>query len=184
MSNYEVPVATEEALAKIADLYTLDPKAKSAKKTRRPAPLRASITPGTVLILLKGRYKGKRVVFLRRLTSGALLVTGPFALNGVPLRRVQQAFVIATSTKVDVSKANVEKFTDDYFKTEKKAAVKGDFLTKKEKVPVVVADSRKADQKSVDDAILPAIKSVPLLDKYIKRSFTLVTGQKPHAIRF
>jgi hypothetical protein len=50
--------------------------------------------------------------------------------------------------------------------------------------PVVVADSRKADQKSVDDAILPAIKSVPLLDKYIKRSFTLTAGQKPHAIRF
>ncbi|CDH49411.1 60s ribosomal protein l6 [Lichtheimia corymbifera JMRC:FSU:9682] len=158
------------------------PQPKVSRKSPKVAPLRKSITPGTVLILLAGRYRGKRVVFLKQLESGLLLVTGPFKVNGVPLRRVNQAYVIATSTKIDVSKVKVDQFNDAYFKKDAKAAKK-EFLEGETPKKVTLPDNKVADQKAVDKEILAAAKE-PLLIAYLKSSFTLKKGQFPHNMKF
>jgi large subunit ribosomal protein L6e len=117
---------------------TKDAQPKWVRKAVRPRTLRATITPGTVLILLNGRFRGKRVVFLKQLDSGLLLVTGPFKVNGVPLRRVDQSYVIATTTKVDISSVKAaDHINDEYFKYEKAPKAKGtekEFFGEEQKV--------------------------------------------------
>ncbi|KAI8373094.1 ribosomal protein L6e-domain-containing protein [Radiomyces spectabilis] len=157
------------------------PQPKQSRKVNKVASARASITPGTVVILLAGRHRGKRVVVLKQLDSGLLLVTGPFKVNGVPLRRVNQAYVIATSTKIDVGKVD-DKFNDAYFKKTEKKANK-EFL-EGEKPKAALPESKVADQKNVDKAIIDAIVKTPFLRQYLSSTFGLSKGQFPHNMKF
>merc|ERR1711903_200641 len=168
---------TEKALTKDSKKETryypaedVKSKLRNNHNNSRQTKLRASITPGTVLILLAGHFKGKRVVFLKQLDSGLLLVTGPYKINGVPLRRVNQAYVIGTSSSVDISKVKLPaNLNDDYFKRPAKAASKkseGEFFNEAEEKNVISED-RVKDQKAVDADILAAVNKVPSMKAYL-----------------
>merc|ERR1712080_355111 len=143
--------------------------------TRKQTKLRSSIKPGQVVILLAGHFKGNRVVVLKQLDSGLLLVTGPYKLNGVPLRRVPQSYVIATQTNVDLAGVVVPaEVNDALFKKPKTANKKDD----------TIDEARKSLQKSVDQVLLKNISKTPLLKQYIASKFSLKKGHKPHEMTF
>ncbi|TMW68760.1 hypothetical protein Poli38472_006228 [Pythium oligandrum] len=164
------------------------PSAKTVRNSKKTAKLRKSITPGTVLILLSGRFRGKRVVFLKQLPSGTLLITGPYKINGVPLRRVNQAYVIATSTKVDLSDVTLPEIDDSYFvkpkSSGKKSAEEQFYESSDESTSRVVSEQRKQDQKAVDDALLSKISNEPYLRTYLNAKFTLTKNDRVHELTF
>lgn len=154
--------------------------------TPKAAALRPSITPGTVLIVLAGRFRGRRVVFLKQLESGLLLVTGPFKLNGCPLRRINQAYVIATSTKVDLSGVSVPaEVNDRLFKTKGKrheGKSEEKFFEGQESQKPVIDDKRKQLQAQVDEALLGKLDGIT--KSYLAAVFTLRKGDRPHEMKF
>lgn len=98
-------------------------KVNTGKAPKTPK-LRKNVVPGSVLIMLTGRLRGKRVVFLKPLPSGMLLVTGPYAVNHIPARRVHPRFCICTSTRVSLGNADIGKISDAYFAKTAKAHTK------------------------------------------------------------
>lgn len=108
---------------------------------------------------------------------------GPYAVNGVPLRRVNQAFVIATSTVVDISKVKLPATVNDSFFTAEKKAARAEHKKAFFEVAaetVALPEEKKAIQKAVDDAI--AVKADQ--KAYLKAAFSLSKGDKPHAMAF
>ncbi|KAF3515917.1 hypothetical protein DY000_02063863 [Brassica cretica] len=126
---------------------------------------RSSISPGTVLIIL----------------------AGPFKINGVPLRRVNQSYVIGTSTKVGISGVSLDKFDDKYFgKVAEKKNKKGEveFFEAEKEEKKEIPQGKKDDQKAVDAALIKAIEAVPELKTYLGARFSLKQGMKPHELVF
>ncbi|CAF3954928.1 unnamed protein product [Rotaria sp. Silwood2] len=186
------------------------PKKFSVKRKRfsdHPRRFRSTLTPGTVVILVAGKHAGKRAVVVKHLSSGLLLVTGkhrvknfdneylfliinlgPHKLNGVPLRRVNQIYVIATSTKLDLSSAKFDNLDDKFFKRvrpAKKNAEKDIFDSKKEKPQL--SNERREAQRNTDAVVVSAIKAHAdsrLLRRYIKSRFQLWNGVLPHKLKF
>merc|ERR1712038_129489 len=155
------------------------------RKKPKTAKLRQSITPGTVLILLAGHHRGKRVIFLKQLASGLLLVTGPFKVNGVPLRRVAQSYVIATQTKVDISGLTVgDNLNDEYFKREPRKKKRSDDMFEDVTEEKKVSEEKIEDQKKIDEQIMGSISKVPHMRKYLCTLFTLRKGHFPHQMVF
>ena len=166
----------------VSDLKThFKRKCKIPKKTH----ISTELVPGQVLILLSGRFRGRRVVFLKKLESGLLLVTGPYKYNGVPLKRVNAAYVLPTNTKLKVDN-NVAQTVDDklFLRRDIKRESEKDFLvdekTKKERL----TDDRKKAQEDVDTKVKKAVDEVPMMKEYLRNRFALKNGDKPHLMKF
>ncbi|NXP36953.1 RL6 protein, partial [Leiothrix lutea] len=148
--------------------------------------LRASITPGTVLILLTGRHRGKRVVFLKQLDTGLLLVTGGVqgtAECGTQCSALVDSVVI--SQKLDLMMLEIFSNLNGSVICDFAGSSSQDFT------PVLCAlqkyeltEQRKADQKAVDTQILARIKKVPQLRGYLRSTFSLSNGVYPHKLVF
>lgn len=85
-------------------------------------------------------------------------------MNRVPLLRVSQSRVIATSTKLDITSLNLS-INDTYFSPKS-------------------TDNKEETQKSVDDKLIACIEKTPLMKEYLHARFTIGKGSRPHDMKF
>jgi len=162
---------------------------RTVRKQNKVCKLREGLKPGTVCIVLAGVNKGKRVIFLKQLTSGLCLINGPLALNRVPLRRIAQCFLLATSTRIHLPTLPIGHMDDPYFARRKLDTItkKDSDLFEKKKEYYHVSKLRKRDQKRVDFFIMKFInsrKDKKTLRAYLATKFLLGNHDYPHAMKF
>ena len=156
-------------------------KCKVPKKTH----ISTELVPGQVVILLSGRFRGRRVVFLKKLESNLLLVTGPYKYNGVPLKRVNAAYVLPTNTKLNVDGKVADSIKDEFFKkVEIERKEEKDFFVEEAEKKKRVTEERTKAQNTVDTVVKKAVDEVPMMKEYLKNRFALKSGDKPHLMKF
>ena len=164
-----------------------DSKKHFSRKCKEPkkSHISAELKPGQVVILLSGRFRGRRVVFLKKLESNLLLVTGPYKYNGVPLKRVNAAYVLPTNTVLKVGGDVAKSVNDDLFKkVEIERKSEKDFFVEDSVKKGRVSDDRKKAQNEVDTAVKKAVDEVPMMKEYLRNRFALKSGDKPHLMKF
>jgi large subunit ribosomal protein L6e len=100
-------------------------------------------------------------------------IAGPYNVNGVPLRRVNQKYVIATSTKVSLDGVDVSKIDDSYFAR-----------AKNEDANAKTSPEKKATQAAVDAQLKANVDKVELLGAFLSAKFRLRNTDKPHSMKF
>jgi large subunit ribosomal protein L6e len=90
----------------------------------------------------------------------------------VPLRRVNQRYVIATSQKIPLTGVDASKIDDKFFERKKGADDK------------TLSNERKAAQTAIDTPLTANIKKVDMMESYLKANFTLKNTDKPHNMKF
>lgn len=85
-------------------------------------------------------------------------------MNKVPLLRVTQSRVIATSTKLDITSLELS-INDTYFSAKS-------------------TEDKEATQKTVDDKLVACIEKTPLMKEYLHSRFVLGKRSRPHDMKF
>eukprot|EP00997_Jenningsia_sp_PLL12_P007945 NODE_4653_length_639_cov_2.237288_g3994_i0.p1 GENE.NODE_4653_length_639_cov_2.237288_g3994_i0~~NODE_4653_length_639_cov_2.237288_g3994_i0.p1 ORF type:complete len:207 (+),score=18.77 NODE_4653_length_639_cov_2.237288_g3994_i0:62-622(+) len=164
----------------------------SAKKkiiTPEKIILKKNLQAGKIVIVLCGKFRGKRVVFLKQCSSGLILCTGPYCVNGVPLIRLNQKHVIVTSTSINVEQyleALSDKVNDSLFFAQKEEdEVKSEEKFFEKKKPKRELSKEYVEiQKDLDAKLLVEIEKVKYLKEYLKEYFSLRTNMRPHLMKF
>ena len=154
-------------------------------KAPKASHISAPLTPGQVVIILSGRFRGRRVVYLKKLESNLLLVTGPYKYNGVPLKRVNAAYVLPTNTKLNINAEIAKNVNDKFFdRVDIERKKEEDFFEDKEKKKGRISEDKKKLQPEVDAEVKKAVDGVPMMKEYLRNRFALKNGDKPHLMKF
>jgi large subunit ribosomal protein L6e len=135
-------------------------------KKNKKSITRVKLEIGTVVILLSSNFKGKKAVLLKRTESGLYVVSGPYKVNGVFIRRINPRYILPTQIQINIEDINTKIFNDEYFSNLKKSK---NILNKNLKKRMTMAHSLR--QLFIDRHLQKKIDSDLFLSAYLRSNY-------------
>lgn len=116
---------------------------------------RTDLQYGNVVVILEGQFAAKRAIYLGNEGFNAIVV-GPSNLNGVPLMKIDERFLLKTSTILKIQKVKIE---EEIFVSEKSFDV--------EIKPKEASDL----EKSIEAEIMKEVQKEKFMKTYLSSEF-------------
>lgn len=143
----DVPKYIEKYMKKLA---------KKAQRTRR-----TDLETGMITVVCEGIYESKKVFYLKGLDNNLVICAGIRDVNGVPFFKIDESYLLATSTKIPV---NINEITV------KENEVP--LITKDKSIEIMEVDySDKMNQ--IEKSLLEEVKKVDFLKSYLSAPFEI-----------
>lgn len=161
------------------DLYTPDDipafVEKEMKKFEiKPESPRTDLVKGQIVVVLEGVFASKRVVYLKHLEGEEatdVLCAGPASVNGVPFFKINQRYLLATSTVLDI-KADASIDTNNVFKS----------MIDEYDEPADIEMTE--EEKKLNTKIEEAIKAVKYMKAYLADPFSIDTNKSFYSMKY
>ncbi|KAM0671339.1 60S ribosomal protein L6 [Ordospora colligata] len=144
---------------------------KHKKRTAvKPRVSRSDLTSGMIVVVLEGVYAAKRVVYLKSLENNLTLCVGPRSINGVGLFKIDERYLLATSTvlKIDV---------------DAKIDCENVFLAERDVYALPNAGASSTEQK-IDEQVMKAVKAVEYMKTYLSEQFEIDATKDFYSLKY
>jgi large subunit ribosomal protein L6e len=130
--------------------------AKQSQRTRR-----TDLETGMIAVVCEGIYESKKVFYLKGLDDNLVLCAGIRDVNGVPFFKIDESYLLATSTRIPI---NVNEVT-----------VKEDevpLITKDKSIEIMEVEYSDKMNK-IEKTLLDEVKKVEYLKAYLSAPFEI-----------
>ncbi|AFN83592.1 60S ribosomal protein L6 [Encephalitozoon romaleae SJ-2008] len=142
-----------------------------ARTARKPRVRRTDLVKGMVVVVLEGVFASKRVVYLKGLEDNLALCAGPKSINGVPLFKIDERYLLATSTVLDI---NVNVDIDE----------KDIILTKRDDYTAPMDVEMTDAEKKIDEEIAKVAKEIKFMKSYLSEPFEIDTTRNFYSLKY
>lgn len=142
-----------------------------ARTARKPRVGRTDLAKGMVVVVLEGIFASKRVVYLKGLEGNLALCAGPKSINGVPLFKIDERYLLATSTVLDIN-VNVDIDEENII------------LTKRDDYTTPMDAEMTDAEKKIDEEIAKAVKEIKFMKSYLSEPFEIDTTRNFYSLKY